>query len=615
MLSRFVSFVLVAATASPAAAQAQPAGSLLIPVEHHTTFSFAGEALRVWKGLQPTGLESSRKYVYDPVFLPEVTARGAVNVHLAPFGDKVLVRLPILVGPAEARRRATRAARASDGLSAVRATDVTVFPITKLSVQIPHLVDLPYADKVAFKSQSFDLKAKLPTTVDLMFLADDQATAKRLKKDLTQMVVKFAFVYDAKFARRNYASVKLSALKKTRLYADLRGEGRDVVYVSRWDFRRLMESVDWHSMVGAVIEDAEQFSEEHVDRLLELLKARYSDVSAFDQQKLARTDRREDLNPTRIEKLLNDALHIDQGKVHVKETHKGAVDGSFLFGLFSGKASGSVTTDDLREWLRKQHIKHEFTGQGWKVKSVDVTEINLSSFDQDVELTDLRTYLSSNKVPERAGQIDIGRLVRNASAYPGLDARVSRLERLVTPVGSVVAYAGQELPSDAWMVCDGRALKREDYPDLYAVLRTAHGSGYDKADQTKIADFNLPDLRGRFVRMVDRNSRRDPDAAKRAAPRKNGADGNSGDNVGSIQEDEVKEHDHDYAIYEKDHDDDDADGGGRAFIKKNKSGKKTGRTGGSESRPKNIALYYIIKVMGGATKRPWPAEAAGTRKK
>lgn len=72
------------------------------------------------------------------------------------------------------------------------------------------------------------------------------------------------------------------------------------------------------------------------------------------------------------------------------------------------------------------------------------------------------------------------------------------------PVGSIVAYAGTpaSLPAN-WRVCDGSELSRRDFDVLFNRLSTAWGPG------NGTTTFNLPDLRGRFVRGVDGGTGRD----------------------------------------------------------------------------------------------------------
>ena len=105
-----------------------------------------------------------------------------------------------------------------------------------------------------------------------------------------------------------------------------------------------------------------------------------------------------------------------------------------------------------------------------------------------------------------------------------------------SPVGGVLAFAGEQPPT-GWLVADGRPLRSADYPELYSVIRTTHGTGVDDAG-VKVGEFNLPDYRGLFLRGVDLSeqgtvSGQDPDAATRTAPGR--GTGNTGNRVGSLQ--------------------------------------------------------------------------------
>lgn len=91
--------------------------------------------------------------------------------------------------------------------------------------------------------------------------------------------------------------------------------------------------------------------------------------------------------------------------------------------------------------------------------------------------------------------------------------------------GMIVAYGGTVAPV-GWDLCDGASkLRAGSYAKLFAAIGTAFGT----ADGTH---FNLPDFRGRFLRMVDGAAGRDPDDAARTAMN---AGGNAADNVGSVQ--------------------------------------------------------------------------------
>lgn len=60
------------------------------------------------------------------------------------------------------------------------------------------------------------------------------------------------------------------------------------------------------------------------------------------------------------------------------------------------------------------------------------------------------------------------------------------------PIGSIQAYGGMSAPTN-WLICDGRAVSRTDYKELFKVIGVFFGEG-DGA-----TTFNLPDLTGRVA--------------------------------------------------------------------------------------------------------------------
>lgn len=155
----------------------------------------------------------------------------------------------------------------------------------------------------------------------------------------------------------------------------------------------------------------------------------------------------------------------------------------------------------------------------------------------------------------------------------------------------IVAFAGTTPPA-GWALCDGQELGRATNPALFAALGTSWGAGNGSTT------FNLPDLRGRFLRGVDQGAQRDPDAVTRAAAQ---AGGNSGDAVGSVQADQLRSHSHliqNVATMNY------AEGGSTNGLRGDHIGfppypgniYSISFTGGAESRPINAAVNWIIKV-------------------
>ena len=158
------------------------------------------------------------------------------------------------------------------------------------------------------------------------------------------------------------------------------------------------------------------------------------------------------------------------------------------------------------------------------------------------------------------------------------------------PVGSVIPYVGETAPT-GWVLCNGAALDRTAYANLFAVCSTNFGT-------TSGTNFHVPDMRGAFMRGWDSiggvAAGVDPDAASRTASGNGGATGN---NIGTEQADAFEAHTHDVPYSD-----------GNVAVSTNviaeqsnntePSLKTTSSAGGStETRPINIAMNYIIKAL------------------
>ena len=152
------------------------------------------------------------------------------------------------------------------------------------------------------------------------------------------------------------------------------------------------------------------------------------------------------------------------------------------------------------------------------------------------------------------------------------------------PAGTIIAFGGNldKIPA-GWLLCTGSGVSRSTYQNLFNAIGTNWGVG------NNATTFNLPDLRGMFLRGATMGTNRDPDVATRYGLR----GGNIGDNAGSYQGESLLSHDHGFTRYSfKTHR---ARGGGGETLWANDSGARTTKTGGNETRPENAYVYYIIK--------------------
>jgi microcystin-dependent protein len=138
-------------------------------------------------------------------------------------------------------------------------------------------------------------------------------------------------------------------------------------------------------------------------------------------------------------------------------------------------------------------------------------------------------------------------------------------------IGLITTFGMTSLPT-GYLECNGAAISRTTYANLFNVIGTTFGVGDGSST------FNLPDLRGEFVRGWD-NSR--------------GVD--SGRAFGSAQGDLVKAHTHDIvaavaAVSTTDMVTGTADGTTAGAVTAS-----TSANVGAENRPRNVALIYGIR--------------------
>tara|TARA_R100000353_G_scaffold111962_1_gene80264 strand:+ start:3354 stop:4280 length:927 start_codon:yes stop_codon:yes gene_type:complete len=160
------------------------------------------------------------------------------------------------------------------------------------------------------------------------------------------------------------------------------------------------------------------------------------------------------------------------------------------------------------------------------------------------------------------------------------------------PAGSIFSFASTTVPS-GYLECNGAAISRSTYATLFATISTTFGSGDGSST------FNLPDLRGQFVRGWANNASNT---------------GDDGRSFASSQADQNKTHAHTASVTDpghkhvtKGHGTQDDGGsnvtgstsGGSSSTSMNDANTgisvSVASDGGAEVRVKNIALMYVIK--------------------
>ncbi|WP_348643791.1 phage tail protein [Rhizobium leguminosarum] len=143
------------------------------------------------------------------------------------------------------------------------------------------------------------------------------------------------------------------------------------------------------------------------------------------------------------------------------------------------------------------------------------------------------------------------------------------------------------IEAQGWMLCDGRYLRAAAYPELYAVL----GGLYGERNSTADLEFRIPDYRGLFLRGFDAGAGMDPDAKRRLDPTGN----NVANVVGSLQCDAMQVHAHPYEITTPAGISQQGGAAGTSISSKSTGSPENPARTALETRPKNVAVNYLIK--------------------
>lgn len=74
------------------------------------------------------------------------------------------------------------------------------------------------------------------------------------------------------------------------------------------------------------------------------------------------------------------------------------------------------------------------------------------------------------------------------ATYTGIKSILQEFLRRALPSGMIVSYGGSSVPQ-GWLLCNGEAVSRTTYKNLFSAIGTLYGGGDGSST------FNLPDLR------------------------------------------------------------------------------------------------------------------------
>lgn len=153
------------------------------------------------------------------------------------------------------------------------------------------------------------------------------------------------------------------------------------------------------------------------------------------------------------------------------------------------------------------------------------------------------------------------------------------IRRFGVPTGMLMPFTGLNYPQ-GWLLCNRQEVSRATYADLFAHAQASGAYDATGAQETMYGPgstaetFQLPDVRGRFIRALDLARGFD-----------------LGRPIGTFQQDELRSHTHTINT------------GGAQVLAEGANGAslynpgaQSGATGGGETRPVNVAFPWLVKT-------------------
>ena len=137
------------------------------------------------------------------------------------------------------------------------------------------------------------------------------------------------------------------------------------------------------------------------------------------------------------------------------------------------------TNIDLSDYYTRTEVDNDF------LKKTDATS----------------TYATKNELVDKVDKTDIVDNLTSTDTDKPLSANQGMLLKsmIITLTGVVLPYAGSSVPT-GFLLCNGQAVSRTDYLDLFGVIGTTYGEGDGSTT------FNLPNLQNKFVQGAGTNA-------------------------------------------------------------------------------------------------------------
>ena len=169
-------------------------------------------------------------------------------------------------------------------------------------------------------------------------------------------------------------------------------------------------------------------------------------------------------------------------------------------GLITARNGVSITSGGLKVLAGGSNFNATITGTATTATTVSVAN---EGSDTETFVTFTPSATGNQSFKTNTGlKFNSANGTLTATSFAGNGANLTGV--VAVPTGAIMAWPTESIPS-GWLKCQGQAVARSTYSDLFSALGVIYGAGDGSST------FNLPDYRGEFLRGRAEGSANDPD--------------------------------------------------------------------------------------------------------
>lgn len=258
----------------------------------------------------------------------------------------------------------------------------------------------------------------------------------------------------------------------------------------------------------------------YIDSQISIVQADISDIEALIPAQASTSNQLADKNFVNSSISTNTANFIGTfNSVAELEAYSGTVTNNDYAFVIGTDSAGNTTYNrykyngNTQQWIYEYTLNNSsFTATQWAAIQSGITAAKVSTYDgyaatiagkQDI-ISDLATIragaaagatavqpsdVGNGTITITQGGVTRGTFTTNQGGNTQIDVDAPAGG---VPPGLIAPFAGTTVPA-GWLICDGSAIPRTDYADLFNAIGTTYGAGDGSTT------FNLPDLISRFI--------------------------------------------------------------------------------------------------------------------